>query len=214
MNSRISNTAVIPADELRIGDRLRALRQSRGLSLAALAKMTGISDATLSRVENAQTLVSAHNLYILGQALEVDITAFYATDSSPIRSGIRSVSRGGEGRVMETARYRSTVLGAELARKKMHPAIDTVTATSLEEVGGLASHDGEEFLYVLDGTLVLHSDHYAPLTLHAGDSIYFDAGMAHAYLSADGDPVRILVTTSSDPQSPNPTIPDVKGARS
>ena len=184
-------------DAPRIGKRLRHYRQQRGLSLAALSALTGISDATLSRVENAQTPVSAHNLYILGKALDVDITAFYATGTSPIRSGIRSISRQGAGQHVDTARFASTVLGADLSHKQMHPAIDTVTATDLEAVGGLAAHAGEEFLFVLDGVLLLHSAHYAPLRLDAGDSLYFDGAMPHAYLSPDGSPARILVITSS-----------------
>jgi transcriptional regulator with XRE-family HTH domain len=183
---------------VQVGERLRRFRMDKGYSLAALSQLTGISDATLSRVENAQTLVSAHNLYVLGKVLEVDITAFYAADTSPIRSGIRSVSRQGEGQHVATARYHSTILGADLADKQMHPAIDIITATSLEAIGGLASHSGEEFLYVLSGTLVLHSAHYAPLLLNTGDSIYFDGSMPHAYLSSDGAPARILVTTSSE----------------
>jgi len=90
-------------------------------------------------------------------------------------------------------------LGADLSNKKMHPAIDVVTATALDQVGGMANHSGEEFLLVMEGVLVLHSEHYAPLRLNAGDSIYFDAGMAHAYLTPDGTPARILVVNSSEP---------------
>lgn len=182
---------------VQIGQRLRALRTGRGLSLAKLATLTGISDATLSRVENGQTLVSAHNLYVLSQVLEVDITAFYATGSNPIRAGVRAINHAGEGQHVETARFLSSVLAADLAHKQMHPAIDTVTATSLDEIGGLASHKGEEFLMVLSGVLILHTAHYAPLRLRAEDSIYFDASMPHAYLSPDGRPARILVITSS-----------------
>lgn len=185
--------------DLCIGTRLREFRMAQGYSLAKLANITGISDATLSRVENAQTLISAHNLYILSQALNVDITAFYEPTAHPIRSGIRSVSRAGDGRQIDTARFTSTVLAADLSNKKMHPAMDVVTATTLDQVGGMASHSGEEFLLVMDGVLILHSEHYAPLHLNAGDSIYFDAGMAHAYLTPDGTPARILVVNSAEP---------------
>lgn len=183
---------------IHVGTQLRKFRQENGYSLAQLAQLTGISDATLSRVENAQTLVSAHNLYVLSKALNVDITAFYEPSASPMRSGIRSVSRQGAGRHIETAQFVSSVLGADLANKKMHPAIDEIKATSLDNVGGLSSHTGEEFIYVLKGTLILHTEHYAPLSLNAGDSIYFDGSMPHAYLCADGTFARILVITSSE----------------
>jgi len=189
--------------DLCVGTRLREFRMAQGYSLAKLAALTGISDATLSRVENAQTLVSAHNLYILSKALNVDITAFYEPAASPIRNGIRSISCAGDGRQIDTARFTSTVLAADLSNKKMHPAMNVVTATTLQEVGGMASHSGEEFLLVMQGVLVLHSEHYAPLRLNAGDSIYFDAGMAHAYLTPDGSPAHILVVNSSEPDLGN-----------
>ena len=189
--------------DIRIGDRLQEFRLAKGFSLAALAKLTGISDATLSRVENAQTLVSAHNLYILSKVLDVDITAFYSLTANPIHSGIRSISRRGDAHKVETARYASVVLGADLANKHMHPVIDFVSATSLEEIGGLAHHGGEEFLFVLDGTLVLHTAHYAPLTLEAGDSIYFDGSMPHAYLTPDGVETQILVINSAKQDDPS-----------
>lgn len=185
--------------QLPIGPRIKTLRKERGLSLAELARRTGVSEATLSRVENGQTLVSAHHLYRLAGTLGVDITAFFGEGATSIMSGTRSVSRRGKGVALRTSRYRAQVLCTDIANKRMHPAINTVTVTSLEEAGGYSRHDGEEFLHVLDGTLVLLSEFYEPLTLAAGDSIYFDSRMGHAYASADGAPVTILVVATTEP---------------
>lgn len=185
-------------DPLRIGQQVKELRRQKALSLAELAGLTGISEATLSRVENGQTLVSAHNLYILSQVLGVDITAFFEESPKPIRSGVRSISRLGDGITLETARYRAKVLCTDLSNKKMHPAIDTISVSSLEEAGGFNSHPGEEFLHVLSGKLVLHTEFYAPLLLVAGESIYFDGTMGHAYINSGDAPAEILVVTTTD----------------
>ncbi len=190
--------------ELEVGAKLKAFRRDKSLSLADLARQTGVSEATLSRVENDQTPVSAHNLYNLSKALGVDITAFFEDSASPIRNGVRSISRGSGGQQVETARYLSEVLCTELANKKMHPALNTVDKRSVAEVGGLASHPGEEFLHVLSGKLVLHTEFYAPLLLEAGDSIYFDGMMAHAYIATGDGPARILVVNTLDAK-PVPT---------
>ncbi len=183
---------------LSIGQRIKAFRKARGLSLADLARLTEISEATLSRVENAQTPVSAHNLYILAQVLGVDVTAFFQDAASPIRSGVRSVARRGEGLAMEADRYAARVLCTDLSNKRMHPAINTVTVTTLEAAGGFSSHPGEEFLYVIAGALDLHTEFYAPLRLEAGDAIYFDGAMGHAYVNAGEGPAEILVLTTTD----------------
>ncbi|MEX3012058.1 helix-turn-helix domain-containing protein [Hoeflea sp. TYP-13] len=184
--------------DLHIGSKLKAFRRAKSLSLSELAKLTNISEATLSRVENEQTPVSAHNLYILSQVLGVDITAFLGESANPIRNGVRSISRKSDQSPVETARYLTDVLCTDLANKKMHPAVNTVEKRSVAEVGGLASHPGEEFLYVVSGKLVLHTDFYAPLLLEEGDSIYFDGTMAHAYISGSDEPARILVITTVD----------------
>lgn len=182
----------------RIGDKVKEFRRAKGWSLADLSARTGISDATLSRIENDQTLVSAHNLYVLSQIFGVDITAFFETAPSPIRSGVRSITRAGEGIQLETARYNAQVLCTDLSNKKMHPALNAISVASLEEAGGLVGHAGEEFLFVLSGKLVLHTEYYAPLLLEAGDSIYFDGAMGHAYVNGGEEPAMILVVASTD----------------
>ena len=74
----------------------------------------------------------------------------------------------------------------------MIPIIIDVQARSVEELGGLVRHAGEEYLFVLKGNMELHSDVYAPLPLGPGDSVYFDSGMAHGYVRTSSDPCRVL----------------------
>ena len=188
-----------PEPRLALGPRIKALRKARGLSLAELARATGVSEATLSRVENEQTLVSAHHLYQLAGSLGVDITAFFEEASRAISSGIRSVCRKGEGAPLTTARYDALVLCTDIADKRMHPAVNVVTITALDEAGGLSRHDGEEFLHVLAGRLTLVTEFYEPLLLEEGDSVYFDSRMGHAYLSAGSGPATILVIATTEP---------------
>lgn len=187
------------ASTLAIGPRIKSMRKARGFSLAGLAKSTGVSEATLSRVENGQTLVSAHHLYQLANALGADITAFFEDASPPLTTGIRSICRKGEGVALATARYEALVLCTDLAAKRMHPAINTVTISDLAGAGGYSRHDGEEYLYVLEGRLSLLTEFYEPLLLDGGDSIYFDSHMGHAYLSPDGRPARVLVIATTEP---------------
>jgi mannose-6-phosphate isomerase-like protein (cupin superfamily) len=74
----------------------------------------------------------------------------------------------------------------------MIPIIIDVHARSVAELGGLVRHAGEEYLYVIRGTMELHSDLYAPLRLGPGDSVYFDSGMAHGYVRTSGDRCTVL----------------------
>ncbi|HBJ28965.1 cupin domain-containing protein, partial [Cobetia sp.] len=60
-------------------------------------------------------------------------------------------------------------------------------------------HDGEEFLMVLAGSILLYSEFYEPLPLGEGDSIYFDSDMGHALVStSEEDAIVLSVCTRND----------------
>ena len=182
---------------LRIGERLSHFRRAKGLTLARLSSMTSISEATLSRAENGLTALNAYNLYLLARILDVDIVSFFRSDSEVFAKGKRTVTRRGEGEKESTERYDLELLCSELSAKTMVPSLNSVTARSLERAGGLRAHEGEEFLYVLAGRVEVHTELYAPTRLAAGDSMYFDSNMAHAYVATDDGPAEILVVVAA-----------------
>lgn len=181
-----------------LGSRIMGLRKSAGLTLTQLAGVCDLSEATLSRIENGRSQVSAHNLFRLAQVLDVDIADFFREDAAPLTVGMRSITRKGEGARHALGRYVSEVLNADLSRKDMHPAINHIRAKTLDEVGGYSAHPGEEFLYVLGGSVALHSDLYTPVILNAGDCMYFDGAMKHAYLNAGDGVASILVVVGPE----------------
>ncbi len=181
-----------------IGVGIRKLRVVQGVSLAELSQLTGVSEATMSRIETGRSEVSAAHLYQLANCLNVEISSFFNPSESNFHAGIRSVNRRGEGEPFASKRLQSLVLSSELTGKRMHPSINSISAKSVLEVGGLSTHDGEEFLFVIEGILELHSQAYAPLRLNAGESIYFDAAQPHAYLNGGEGKLNILVITSAE----------------
>ncbi len=187
-----------------IGLCLARLRKARNMTLASLAERSGVSEATLSRVENGVVAMSAHNLYILAKVLGVDITTFFRTDSAPFRRGLRSVTRAGSGETGTSARYRFELLCADISHKRLFPSINTVTVRTLEEAGGLQTHEGEELVHVLEGRIDIHSELYRPERLSVGDSMYLDSSMGHAYVALDDAGARILVVTAIEPGTASP----------
>lgn len=186
-------------DDGTLGRRVAALRRARGFTLRALSERSGISESMLSRLENRHAMINAHSLLRLAAALEVDIAAlFHDGAGETIRTGRRTVTRSGMGVHRRTGRFRFELLCADLAGKKMVPSINRIAATTLADVGGLRAHPGEEFIFVLAGPVVIHTECYAPMTLASGDSVYIDSTMAHAYTrGVKGDEAIILVVASS-----------------
>jgi mannose-6-phosphate isomerase-like protein (cupin superfamily) len=138
----------------------------------------------LSKLENGKMAMTYDKIVRLAQALNVDIKDIVTAEQAPapVAVGRRSVTRAGEELEAESERHAHHYPAADLLGKMMIPIIIDVRARSVEELGGLVRHAGEEYLYVLKGTMELHSDLYAPLPLGPGDSVYFDSGMAHGYV--------------------------------
>jgi mannose-6-phosphate isomerase-like protein (cupin superfamily) len=87
---------------------------------------------------------------------------------------------------VKTPNYDYYYLCTELRRKRMVPVITKIRASSREEFGELVSHAGEEFIYVIKGRVVVHTQFYDPVTLEEGQAIYIDSDMGHAYVTASG----------------------------
>jgi transcriptional regulator with XRE-family HTH domain len=176
----------------------RAIRQARlnqGLSLRALSARAGLPYSTLSKLENGKMALTYDKLIRLAQALNVDLKDIIAEGeqpAAPVAVGRRSVTRSGQELDAESEHHVHHYPAADLLGKMMIPIIIDVQARSVEELGGLVRHAGEEYLYVLKGTMELHSDLYAPLTLGPGDSVYFDSGMAHGYVRTSAGPCSVL----------------------
>jgi transcriptional regulator with XRE-family HTH domain len=184
--------------QARPGAVLREQRLARGWTLADVSARTGLPVSTLSKVENDKISLTYDKLVRLSQGLEIDISRLFGGADTPQRAvtGRRSITRSTEGRAIETRNYGHRYVAADLLNKGFIPIVADVRARSLAEFGDLVSHPGEEFAYVLEGTVDLYTSLYAPLRLHVGDSIYFDSGMGHAYIAASDGPCRVLSVCS------------------
>jgi transcriptional regulator with XRE-family HTH domain len=178
------------------GRALKAARLELGKTLTDVAKLTGLPISTLSKIENGKMGMSYDRLLAISQSMGVDL-AKLISNRAPSRQdslmvGRRSITRAGEGEFAGSKKYRHAYLANDLLNKQMAPILVEVQARSLAEVGEMLRHAGEEFILVLEGELILHTECYAPLHLATGDSIYFDSGMAHAYVAGGTSRCRLL----------------------
>jgi quercetin dioxygenase-like cupin family protein len=67
-----------------------------------------------------------------------------------------------------------------------------IKSRSIENFNDFHHHPGEEYVYILEGTVDFHTEVYAPARLSAGDSIYFDSEIGHAWIAVDPGPCRML----------------------
>jgi transcriptional regulator with XRE-family HTH domain len=177
------------------GAALRAFRRKQGWTLAAVNQRTGLPVSTLSRIETDQISPTYDQLSKLSVGLNIDMAQLLSGDmesATPVQTARRSVNRAGDGQLLDTPMQSLRYLSVDLMNKQFAPIIGEVKAHSLEEAGEFHRHNGEEFIFVVSGELELHSESYAPLRLHPGDSVYFDSSMPHAYVAAGKKHCKIL----------------------
>ena len=188
----------------RPGAALRALRMQRGWTLAEVSKRTDLPISTLSKIENDRVSLTYDKLARISTGLGVDISQLFAPQVVAMGGGAvngrRCVTLSGQGQVIETENYGHIYPAADFLNKRFVPVIADLHTRTLEEFGEMIRHAGEEYSFVLEGTVEFHSELYAPVTLRKGDSIYFDSGMGHAYIAAEAGPCRVL-SICSGPES-------------
>jgi transcriptional regulator with XRE-family HTH domain len=188
---------------IRPGAALKALRLKKGWSLAEVSRRSGLPMSSLSKVENDKMELTLDKLLRVSSALDTDMAHLFTVASSPREqpepSGRRSITRAGEGKLLESPIGHYRYLAYELLNKQTIPMVIEVTARSLEQFGEFNRHPGEELVFVLEGELDLYTTSYLPVNLKKGDSLYFDSNMGHAYIAVGEHPCRILSVCVAPP---------------
>ena len=196
----VSHDSKDPAiQSLRLGERLREIRQQRKWTLDKVSEITGLAKSTLSKIENERIYPSFDVVRKLAVGLGIDVPQLFTSSFETKASGRKTLTRSGEGRPHPTATYEHELLCSGLTNKKMLPFKSTIRAHSFSGFDGWVRHDGEEFLLVLKGSIGFYSEFYEPVTLDEGDCVYYDSGMGHACISVSEEDAQILwVSTPSN----------------
>ena len=176
--------------------RVRELRKARDWTLEQAANQAGLARSTLSKIENGQMSPTYDALKKLAVGLEISVPQLFTAPQSGQVGGRMTVTKSGEGNALATTTYEHELLAETLTQKKMRPYRARVRARAMEEFDGWVRHEGEEFLYVLTGTLRLYTEFYEPLDMARGDSAYYDATMGHNVISTSSEDANILWVTT------------------
>lgn len=182
---RICQTQVVSAaieETLRnLAPRLRALRRHSGVTLADLSAASGIQVSTLSRLEAGRRLPTLEQVLALAEAHAVSVDELLgAPPTGDARVHLRPVVRNGKTLIPLTRRP-----GGIQAYKLILPGESSVSPPEL------TTHDGYEWLYVLNGDvrLVLGEQE---MRLTPGEAAEFDTRVPHWFGTAGTQPAEIL----------------------
>ena len=182
-------------DALRVsalGDRLRSAREGRGLTLDQLSASTGISKAHLSRLESGARQPSVGILVELAGALGTRVGTLLGEDAD-----------GAPLATFAPDTLRHTAAGLEIASSSGFPGSRALEVLRVHVPANRhpsvpVRHRGEEWIYVLRGTLELEFDG-ALHELGADRAAHFDATRPHRLSAGGGDAELLVVSADAHP---------------
>lgn len=173
-----------------IADRIRGLREIARLSAETCARELGIPAETYRSYESGAADIPASFLYQVAHKFNVELSSLLTGEEPRLHQ--YCVTRAGRGvKVERRTDYDYQSLAFNFADKKMEPFLITVAPRPAAEPVPLNAHPGQEFNYLLEGTLrVVVSGH--EVVLKPGDSIYFDSAHVHGMKAVGDAPARFL----------------------
>jgi transcriptional regulator with XRE-family HTH domain len=188
-----------------LGGLIHLLRERNGWTLRQMSAKVGIPLSTLAKVEADKLSLSYDKLQQLTSRLGMTMTEFLGQADSrsrepalPVVTARRSLTTDDNSIRITTANYDYEYLCADLREKRMVPILTRIRAHDLAEFGEPVQHRGEEFIYVLEGSIEVHLQFYTTVTLKAGQGIYIDSTMGHAYVAKDCESALVLGVCSGE----------------
>ncbi len=173
-----------------IAARIRELREIAGISVESFANELNIERAVLLDYENGNTDIPVGFLYKVAHRFNLELSALIRGDQPKLH--VYSVVRHGKGiNVDRRKQYKYESLASNFIQKKAEPFIVTVEPDASNAQLESNTHPGQEFNYVLEGTLMIVVDGHE-IILNEGDSIYFDSGYKHAMKALNNQEARFL----------------------
>ena len=178
-----------------IGAKIKNIRESKGISLEDVAERSGLSIDQISRIEGNIDFPSLAPLIKIARILGVRLGTFLddQTEIGPVicRKGDHENSISFSNNATKARKHMEYCsLSKEKSGRHMEPfLIDIASSDGVDFT--LSTHEGEEFIFVLEGGVEIN---YGKDTfiLEAGDSIYYDSIVAHHVHAANGGTAKIL----------------------
>ena len=185
-----------PAGEdiaVRLGERVRRVREQRGLSLVDIAQRTGLDAPTLVEIEEGTMAPPLGTVIKLAKALEMKMGYFISGDEDKaytiVRHGDRKAVSRFDSQKGKHYGYEYESLAPHKKDRHMEPFLVTLQPSLTEEER--SNHDGQEFIFVLTGKMEVRLGDEIHV-LEPGDSIYYDSTVPHLVKCHGGETTKIL----------------------
>lgn len=186
---------------LKLGEKIKNLRLSKRHTLRQVAGKTGLSIALLSQIENNAVSPPVATLLRIARALDVSISHFFRDEESKEKAVVvRKDERKKIFRRLPAQHglsgYTYQALAFTRNAKHMEPFLVEFEPRERNRLAFL-THPGEEFHFVFRGRLAFYFKN-EEIILEAGDSLYFDSNVPHAFRALGGRKAQAITVVYSE----------------
>jgi quercetin dioxygenase-like cupin family protein len=188
-------TGKIPSEGeiiLKVGESVKEIREKKGLSLKDIFQRTGLQPEFLMDVEKGKISPPLGAIIKLAKALEMKMGYFISgAENLPytvVRKNDHKLISRYDSKKSQTYGYEFISLAPHKKDRHMEPFLVTLEPSNIEE---RSTHDGQEFIFVLEGTMEVRLGEKTHL-LEPGDAIYYDSTVSHLVKCHGRDKVKIL----------------------
>jgi transcriptional regulator with XRE-family HTH domain len=187
--------------ELQIGMKIRKMRQDKRMTLQALADSTGLSKPLLSQIENEQVIPPLATLLRIAKSFDVGLHHFFQEEGTRkcifVRAGEVSKRAPRSSSDFEVPPYIYNSLAYGKKGSNFEPFMVEFDQREMSD-DLLVSHEGEEFLFLLEGELVFHYGEQI-MRMRPGDSVCYDSSERHGYVAVSQQRPRAVAVVFSKP---------------
>ena len=175
-----------------LGRRLKAVRLARNWTITQVSQLTGMSRSFISMLENGKTNISATRLQKLASVFDLTMTDLLPDEQS---HRLIQIVRDGEGAQIKgfAEGIEANLLVRDMQRRIQPVLLVLGVGMSHSNEHG---HAGEEFVFVLDGTLEVSVDRGEYVTLTRGDAAFYPSALSHVFRNAGEDECRLLTIST------------------
>jgi transcriptional regulator with XRE-family HTH domain len=179
-----------------VGKKIKEFRSGRNLSLEKLADLTGFTKGYLSRIENSPKPPPIYTLTKISSALGLDVSKLLSEEIGRSEAVEITITRNREHAITDGRGTPYGYVYEALAQGKLGKNMEPFLVTNSFKGRTDFQHEGEEFLYVLEGTLeFIFRD--KSFILEKGDCAYFESGFPHGGRSLGEVPAKIMIVIYS-----------------
>lgn len=186
-----------------IGEKVKALRTGRKMTIKQVSEASGLSIGFLSQFERGISSIAIDSLETIANVLGVPVSELFTGIGEENRA-----EKEPEDAVMHGVELVPDEVSPKIYQSILkHPHTDfdmlprvytLLPMLEKEENAEMYSHNGEEFLYVLEGVITLYLDD-RKYVMYPGDSIHFDSHVKHNWMNRTAQIARILTVNSPNP---------------